>query len=95
MVCLSAQEFLDSTRGNTKTTYQRGLKIFFEWYSQKENANSLEDVLKLRKEDLTQKPNENIVDYRFRAQRFERELEKFFDHLIEKGQTPWHFLFLE
>ena len=87
MVCLSVQEFLESTTGNTKKTYTRGLKTFFSWYREKENLENLEQVLELRKEDLTQKPNENIVDYRFRAQRFEREIEKFFNHQIEKGHT--------
>ncbi len=87
MVCLSVQEFLDSTIGNTKKTYQRGLKTFFEWYKQKDNVNDLNELLELRKNDLTQKPDENIVDFRFRAKRFEREIEKFFDYMVKQGKS--------
>ena len=41
----------------------------------------------MRQEDLTQKPGENLVEYRNRAERFEKEIEKFHSHLIEKGYS--------
>lgn len=87
MVRLSVQEFLDSTTGNTKKTYQRGLKTFFEEHKQKENVDTLNEILELRKNGLNQKPNENIVDFRFRAKRFERDIEHLFDYMIKEGRT--------
>jgi hypothetical protein len=41
----------------------------------------------MRQEDLTQKPGENLIEYRNRAARFEKEIEKFHSHLIEKGYS--------
>jgi len=57
---MSVQEFLDSlpSRG-TKKVYKMGLKKFLEWY-----GKSAEEVLKERKDDLTQRPNEDLVKYR-------------------------------
>jgi hypothetical protein len=39
----------------------------------------------MRQEDLTQKPGENFIEYKNRATRFEKEIEKFHSYLIEKG----------
>ena len=70
---LSAKEFLDSVSNpNTKKGYRHGLKKFCEWF-----GKSAEDILELRKDDLTQRADENIIEYRNRAARFEKEIEKF------------------
>jgi site-specific recombinase XerD len=41
----------------------------------------------MRQEDLTQRPGENLVEYRNRAARFEKEIEKFHRHLLENGYS--------
>jgi hypothetical protein len=41
----------------------------------------------MRQEDLTQRPGENLVEYRNRAARFEKEIERFHSHLIKKGYS--------
>ena len=74
---LSEQTFLDSiSNPETKTCYKHGLKKFCEWYGQ-----TAEQILELRKDDLTQRIGENIIDYRNRASRFEKEIEKFHTYL--------------
>jgi integrase len=51
------------------------------------SANPQEEILAMRQEDLTQKPGENLVEYRNRAARFEKEIEKFHSHLLENGYS--------
>jgi len=80
---LSVQEFLDSvTNPNTKKEYRYGIKKFCDWY-----AKSAEETLELRKNDLTQIAGEGLVEYRNRAARFEREIEKFHSYLLTQGYT--------
>lgn len=80
---LSVQEFLDSVSNpNTKKEYRHGLKKFCEWY-----GKSAEEILELRKDDLTQKAEENLIEYRNRAARFEKEIEKFHSYLLEQEFT--------
>lgn len=80
---LSVQEFLDSVSNpNTKKEYRHGVKKFCEWF-----GKSAEEVLELRKDDLTQRQGENLIEYRNRAARFEKEIEKFHAHLLAKGFT--------
>jgi len=80
---LSIQEFLDSVSNpNTKKEYRHGIKKFCEWY-----GKSAEEILELRKEDLTQKAEENLIEYRNRAARFEKEIEKFHSYLLSQGFT--------
>lgn len=80
---LSVQEFLDSVSNpNTKKEYRHGIKKFCEWY-----RKSAEEILELRKDDLTQKAEENLIEYRNRAARFEKEIEKFHNYLLEQGFT--------
>jgi integrase len=50
-------------------------------------ANHAEQILAMRQEDLTQKKGENLVEYRNRAARFEKEIEKFHSLLIENGYS--------
>src|SRR4030067_2796959 len=80
---LSVQVFLDSvTNPNTKKEYRHGIKKFCDWY-----GKSAEEVLELRKNDLTQIAGEGLVEYRNRAARFEREIEKFHSYLILQEHT--------
>lgn len=77
---LSVQEFLDSiSNPNTKKEYRHGLDKFRSWY-----GKSAEEILELRKDDLTQRAGENLIEYRNRAARFEKEIEKFHSYLISQ-----------
>jgi integrase len=55
---------------------------FCEWY-----GKSAEEILEFRKDDLTQKADENLIEYRNRAARFEKEIEKFHSYLIDQGSA--------
>lgn len=80
---LSVQEFLDSVSNkSTKKGYRYGLKKFIDWF-----GKSGEEILSHRKEDLTQRPQENLIDYKNRAIRFEKEIEKFHGYLIDQGYS--------
>ena len=80
---MSVQEFLNSiSNPRTRKGYRFGLNKFVEWFSK-----PTEEILAMRQEDLTQKPGENLVEYRNRAARFEKEIEKFHSHLIENGYS--------
>jgi integrase len=80
---MSVQEFLNSiSNPRTRKGYRFGLNKFVECFNK-----PAEEILKMRQEDLTQKPGENLVEYRNRAARFEREIEKFHSYLIEKGYS--------
>jgi integrase len=80
---LSVQEFLDSVSNpNTKKGYRHGIKKFCEWY-----GKSAEEILEMRKDDLTQKAEENLIEYRNRAARFEKEIEKFHSYLLSQKFT--------
>lgn len=78
---LSVREFLDSV-GNpsTKKQYRLGMKKFCEWFDK-----SPREILEMRKNDLTQRPKENIIEYRNRATRFEKMIERFHGHLLTVG----------
>ena len=78
---LSVQEFLDSVSNpNTKKEYRHGLNKFCDWF-----GKSAEIILEMRKDDLTQRARENLIEYRNRAARFEKEIEKFHSYLIANG----------
>jgi integrase len=80
---LSVQEFLDSVSNpNTKKEYRHGAKKFCDWF-----GKSAEEVLEMRKNDLTQRQGENLVEYRNRAARFEKEIEKFHSYLLSQSFT--------
>jgi integrase/archaellum component FlaC len=80
---MSVQEFLNSiSNPRTRKGYRFGLNKFVEWF-----GKPTEEILAMRQEDLTQKPGENLVEYRNRAARFEKEIEKFHSHLIENGYS--------
>jgi integrase len=78
---LSVQDFLDSVSNkSTKKGYRFGINKFVEWF-----GKPAEEILSMRQEDLTQKAGENLIEYKNRAVRFQKEIEKFHSHLIEKG----------
>lgn len=72
------EKFLDSKKSSLMKTYRRGIELFSKWY-----GKTVEEILNERKSDITPKPNENIVDAKFRAERFEKKLEKFHTHLLK------------
>jgi integrase len=78
---LSVKEYLDSVANpNTRKEYRIGINKFCEWF-----GKSPRDLLEMRKDDLTQRPEENIIEYRNRAARFEKEIEKFHSYLLKPG----------
>ena len=78
---LSVSEFLDSVSNrHTRKEYNYGIKKFCDWF-----ARTPEEILEMRKNDLTPKPDENIIEAKHRAKRFEKEIEKFHTYLIEQG----------
>jgi len=80
---LSAEEFLESVRNkSTRKGYRNGIKKFFVWFNR-----TPEEILKLRKDDLTQRPDENLIEYRNRAARFEKEIEKFHSQMLDDGHS--------
>jgi len=80
---LSVKEFLDSViNPNTRKGYRVGIKKFYEWF-----GKSPREILEARKDDLTQRPEEDLIEYRNRAARFEREIEKFHGYLLKRGYT--------
>ena len=79
-VHLSVTEFLDSiSNSHTRKEYKYGIKKFRDWF-----GKTPEEILEMRKDDLTPRPNENIIEAKHRAKRFEREIEKFHTYLIEQ-----------
>jgi integrase len=80
---LSVQEFLDTVQNpNTKKEYRYGIKKFCEYYDK-----SAEEILDQRKDDLTQKSGENLIEYKNRASRFAKEIEKFHSYLLAQGYS--------
>ena len=80
---LSVKEFLDSiVNPNTRKGYRVGIKKFYEWF-----GKSPREILESRKDDLTQRPGEDLIEYRNRAARFEKEIEKFHGYLLKQGYT--------
>jgi integrase len=78
---MSVQEFLDSLPSKgTKKVYKMGLKKFFEWY-----GKTPDQVLQERKDDLTQRPDEDLVTYKNRATNYSKIIERFHTHLLDKG----------
>jgi len=79
----TTQEFLDSVSNPfTRKQYRLGINKFSKWFGEPP-----EEILRIRKEDLTQNPNENLVDYRNRASRFEKQIELFHSHLLSQGYS--------
>jgi len=82
-VDMSVQEFMNSINNkSTKKGYRFGLNKFVKWY-----GKSADEILRLRKEDLTQRSGENLIDYKNRAVRFQKEIEKYHSYLLESGYS--------
>ena len=80
---LSVQDFLNSISNiNTRKGYHFGINKFVEWF-----GKSAEQILLMRQEDLTQEAGENLIEYKNRAVRFQKEIEKFHSYLIERGYS--------
>ena len=60
--------------------YKRGIDLFCEWH-----GKDVETILEERKDDLTPRPNESLVDAKQRASRYEKLLEKFHAWLLKQG----------
>jgi integrase len=77
---LSVQQYLDSvTNPRTKKGYRKGIKEFCKWF-----GKTPEESLQMRKNDLTQRDGEDLIEYKNRASRFEKEIEKFHANLLQK-----------
>ncbi|MGD0494701.1 MAG: tyrosine-type recombinase/integrase [Candidatus Bathyarchaeia archaeon] len=80
---MSVEQFLESvTNPLTRKEYRHGLKKWVEYY-----GKTAEQTLQERKDDLTQRANENLIDYKNRAARFEKEIEKFHGWMREHGSA--------
>lgn len=66
------EKFLGSVGLSTMRNYRRGLTLFTEWY-----GKPIETILAERKEDLTPRANENLIEQRQRADRYEKLIEEF------------------
>lgn len=76
------EEFLGSLSKKTGSNWKRGINLFVEWY-----GKPVDTLLQERKDDLTPRKDENLIDQKNRADRFERELEKFHRWMLSKGYT--------
>ena len=77
---LNVNEFLDSVQNPlTRKGYRQGIKKFCDYY-----GKTAEEILEQRRDDLTQRSGENLVDYKNRSVRFAKEIEKFHGHLLDK-----------
>ena len=82
LMILSVKEFLETVQNiKTRKSYQHGINKFIEYY-----GKTAEEILEQRKDDLTQRAGENLIEYKNRASRFEKEIEKFHSHLLDSGR---------
>ena len=78
---LSVKEFLDTVQNpSTRKSYRQGIKKFYEYY-----GKTAEEILNERKDDLTQRLGENLIEFKNRAVRFAKEIEKFHSYLLDNG----------
>ena len=78
---LSVEEFLDTIQNpSTRKGYRQGIKKFCAYY-----GKTAEEILNQRKDDLTQKTGENLIEYKNRAARFSKEIEKFHGDMLDNG----------
>lgn len=76
------EAFLGSLAKKTRKNWDRSIRLFSEWY-----GKSVNEILEERKDDLTPRKGENFVDRKNRADRFERELEKFHAWMLKPIHT--------
>ena len=80
---LSVKEFHKSVvNPKTRKGYRIGIKKFCNWF-----GKSPREILEARKDDLTQRTGEDLIEYRNRAARFEKEIEKFHGYLLKQEYT--------
>jgi hypothetical protein len=80
---VNEEAFLESvTNVKTRREYKHTLNKFCRWF-----GKSPAECLKLREQDLTPKDGESLMERKFRASRFEKEIERFHGALINKGET--------
>lgn len=80
---MSVSEFLESiSNKHTRKEYRYGIKKFCEWF-----GKTPEVILEMRKDDLTPRPAENLIERKHRAKQFEREIERFHADLTEQGYS--------
>jgi site-specific recombinase XerD len=78
---MSVEQFLESVSNPlTRKEYRHGIKKWEEFY-----GKTAEETLQERKDDLTQRSNENLVEYRNRAARFEKEIERYHGWMLQHG----------
>ena len=78
---LSEEEFLETIQNpSTRKGYRQGIKKFREYY-----GKTVKEILNQRKDDLTQKTGENLIEYKNRAVRFSKEIEKFHSSMLDNG----------
>jgi integrase len=77
---MSVKEYLDSVANpNTRKSYRIGIQKFCEWF-----GKAPSEILEMRKDDLNHKDGENLIDYRNRAARFEKDIEQFHNYLLQQ-----------
>lgn len=77
----SMEAFLNSyPKKNTRRLYKRGIDKFADWY-----GKSIDEILAERKDDLTPKRNESLIDAKQRANHYEKLLEEFYNWLETEG----------
>ena len=77
------EQFIDSyTSRNTKRIYKHGIELFCRWY-----GKSIDEVLQERQNDLTPKPDENIIERKQRASRYEKLIERFHAWMLQNNMT--------
>jgi hypothetical protein len=75
------EAFLGSLNSkNTKSTYKRGIELFATFY-----GKTIDEILAERKDDLTQRTNEDLISAKQRADRYEKLLEEFWVWLKKNG----------
>lgn len=77
------EKFLDSTaKRATRDMYRRGITLFVQFYGKDVNT-----ILKERKDDLTPRKDENLIDAKNRASRYENLLEQYHAWLLKPLHT--------
>ncbi|MGA3289442.1 MAG: hypothetical protein ABSD42_04295 [Candidatus Bathyarchaeia archaeon] len=85
------EAYLESyPKKETRRLYKRGIELFVSWY-----GKSVDKILAERKDDLTPRANESLIDAKQRANRYEKLLEQFYNWLegegYEKANTRYNY----
>jgi hypothetical protein len=76
----SLDTFLSTLAKSARANWKRGITLYCEW-----SGKDVDTILRERKDDLTPRRNENIIEQKQRASRQEKELEKFHAYLLGQG----------